>query len=784
MIMNVAFLVVLSHRICLSSSFESCLSYRECSNQSLELDAVHAYGYQSAFGPLTSFFGRNINCDGALSCSQMAFITLQAPSTGYGITSRGTYASSHTIMLDTADGILCHGLGSCRFSNITMSNDSPLECNGYLSCSNTYIHTNGATIEAYGRLSLYKSIIDTTSSTQNTNTINLLGSLSGFGAKLICATGHTCNINCVSYDACYAFYVVCSGSCVVDAPIHQIRALPIDITSTNSINATLTASIPKVFETEAVLPSDNLLCTMFNFDDDQEHNGGLSIVIEANEEGPVCARARESLKNVHNIIYKTKTNNDLICSGYGACRASTIISNNGTIYCEAQSACHSSNITNAHDVYCAGAWSCQQSNIANANYVVCTGHVSCLEATFVNHGKDLNLYFLARNAGRDATVYCNVTNTGSCNVYCNGRGSCSGTRLFCSHNCEVECHQEEAECPIIFEPTLDPTDSTNEPTHDPSRHPSQGPTFYPTRAPTHPTANPTAKPTQIPTARPTTTEPSSIPTQGTEQPSNPTRNPSSDYIYAQQPTLNPVMMTTYSGQTSADAITTQEHKNRLADPEVGADNVARALLIIIGIIICIIGILVYLLYYFCRKTKMEKRIGDEKGTVSTSTNINRINSQSMVESVPWNQSTIVQTPTQGYETNVTPMSTQCNEPGVNGEGEGGRTDQGVTFSVADGSECNNDGDILQSVNETAGYVDAMSDEFEHPGENHHGEGKNVVELAIAYEGGNNNASDEFWVYGDGKDSNAHVTIGNNMEEEDIAPDEFIVSGDDDMITKF
>eukprot|EP01083_Nonionella_stella_P187633 689881_1 len=344
-------------------------------------------------------------------------------------------------------------------------------------------------------------------------------------------------------------------------------------------------------------------------------------------------------------------------------------------------------------------------------------------------------------------------------------------------------------------PTAIPTATTANPTAVPTAIPTAKPTANPTAKPTanpttKPTANPTAKPTQIPTARPTTTEPnptasgtpthkpSSIPTQVTEQ-------PSSDSIYAQQPALNPVMMTTYSGQTSADSITTQEHKNRLADPEVGADNVARTLLIIAGIIICILAlVLVYVLHYFCRETKMEKRMGDKTGIVTTSTNINRINSQSMVESVPWNQSTIVQTPTQGYETNVTPMSTQCNEPGVNGEGEGGRTDQGVTLSVADGDECNNDGDILQSVNETAGYVDAMSDEFEHPGENHHGEGKNVVELAIAYEGGNNNASDEFWVYGDGKDSNAHVTIGNNMEEEDIAPDEFIVSGDDDMITKF
>eukprot|EP01083_Nonionella_stella_P065034 170015_1 len=167
-------------------------------------------------------------------------------------------------------------------------------------------------------------------------------------------------------------------------------------------------------------------------------------------------------------------------------------------------------------------------------------------------------------------------------------------------------------------PTAIPTATTANPTAVPTAIPTAKPTANPTAIPTtKPTANPTAKPTQIPTARPTTTEPnptasgtpthkpSSIPTQVTEQ-------PSSDSIYAQQPALNPVMMTTYSGQTSADAITTQEHKNRLADPEVGADNVARTLLIITVIIICILAlVLVYVLHYFCRETKMEKRMGDK-----------------------------------------------------------------------------------------------------------------------------------------------------------------------------
>eukprot|EP01083_Nonionella_stella_P282289 960611_1 len=101
----------------------------------------------------------------------------------------------------------------------------------------------------------------------------------------------------------------------------------------------------------------------------------------------------------------------------------------------------------------------------------------------------------------------------------------------------------------------------------------------------------------------------------------------------------------------------------------------------------------------------------------------RVASQSMVE---WTQS------------NLAERTIQCNEPEID------VNDEGDTLAIAHG----------------------------HPGENQNGEGENIAEVTIEGE--------------ENKNSNTHVTIGNKMEEDNVASDEFIVCGDDDddTITKF
>eukprot|EP01083_Nonionella_stella_P126608 383297_1 len=518
----------LTRMICLcclinyNSASVTCHSPYECNGQtltSIDPDRQRVGAYKGAIGANTSFDGWKLDCTASFSCYAMASITQD--SNDDGLTCRGRSSCSNTTHIQcTNSNIDCDGSNACSHSNITLNDDSKLSCRGYSSCSNTNIRVHSSnTIEAFGSFSLYEAIIDTISDFSGTLTLYLRGKLTAFGAQLRCEIDHVCEVYCETYDACHMFYIECAGQCNV----HTLFGTEIrPIISNRSSSPTMTA----FFASQALIPYNDALCGVdkWSFDNYEEHMHGTAVLVNSTSAGPICCRGHLSCSNV-TLEFETEINNDLICDGYTSCQDSVIVSNNGGVYCEAQSGCKKAVINGANDVYCLGAWGCRDAIITNARYVICGGYLGCVQVIFFSGGTGSNfsVFFVGNAAGKDSTMYCNETDV--CHIHCDGEDACERTTLNCVHNCDVVC-TNTAICPeVIDEPTMDPSPNpTDHPTHttmNPSKDttidPSKDPTFNPTNDPIftpsrHPTLYLTHDPTINPSNGPTGTSYTYFPT--------------------------------------------------------------------------------------------------------------------------------------------------------------------------------------------------------------------------------------------------------------------------------
>eukprot|EP01083_Nonionella_stella_P292514 994804_1 len=601
--------------VLISLSEPLCEKAFSCNVDSLNVQGYVGYrGYKAGYNPLASLSctADDVDCSGSYSCTSMVSIT--APTI---IQCKGTDACNHvTLQSDTA--VHCEAINSCAFTDISTAT---AECSGYASCKNAYIHGVGL-INIQGALSAYQASIDSIGAIGNPPTIevHLLATLSGFGAHLLCRSGHKCNIYCKVYSACHMFYIQCIGDCTVTTYVTPMGTTlsPITITDISEVNTSLV--LPALIPNTETMPFDDTLCVVdtLNFDDSFE-NGGLEIVVS--DTGPICCRGYESchevgLSDPAQIRFETQTNNDLICSARDSCRDSTFISNNGAVYCEGHSSCNSLSISDAQVVYCTGRSGCKGGVIDQTPYVVCSGHSSCEGVVFTprRHSADVTIYFGGRSSGSSAIVYCSETE-GTCNVYCGAYNSCTGATIYCLLNCNVECHAEAAHCPAIVEvisrnptsatsnpssnanPTPNPTSNpTLQPTFAPSMNPSHNPSLHPTQHPSsNPTANPSANPSRNPSANPShnpTSQPTRYPS------ANPTIGPSSN------PSLNPI----YSFTTMDDPFGEREARDAQSTTVGTFNSNARTtkrmdyvlILVISGVslLVCVLGA-VALIYRFC-----------------------------------------------------------------------------------------------------------------------------------------------------------------------------------------
>eukprot|EP01083_Nonionella_stella_P129369 392565_1 len=730
--MSTLLLTSILYNVWIACSDELCDHAYECVGRSLNDPGWTSFaGYKSGFGPTTSWNGESTNCRAAFSCTSMAFLTSISDKSG-SIDCDGVFSCANTTI--TVRDLTCPGANSCTFSNLSLIN-LPILCEGHQSCAHAFIEKTDS-IFGDAAYSLYNATIDTQGLASSFDlNIDLWSDYAAYGATLICRSGYTCNINCYAYNACYMFYVHCLGTCNFET---QFRGKDTIAPITNITQLDPSSPIPALHDSLSLITRNEHLCnthaTSITRDDrtDTDVTNNPSLVFTT--DGPICCRGRTSCRGTI-VGHNYATGQYVICSAHRACSDSIISTHDGyffSLFCGARMACYNAEISNAEIVYCWGEWSCQLTDMSKISTIVCSGPGSCYQAIIRSDGIDLNVFFSAYDSASLADIYCNVGDV--CTIVCSGYDSCVDTIVYCDGICEVQC-DELSDCPQVITlnpttyPSSSPTYPSSNPTFDPSSVPTQFPSSIPTELSQYPSSNPTLYPSSHPSQHPSsysTNHPSLIPTAITETPSNPSHNPSFNpvqHLSTQYPSLNPterpIMTTTYDRQTSADAdgaTTTGLQRNRSNDPDMSADSLVFVLLIIIGIVVCIIGIvLVYVLYYFHRKTKMDKDIVEEKEIVGSQSNI--------VESLEWNQSTFVQTPT------------QCKEDTLG---------QDVELEIA-----------------TIGRG--------HPGENQNGEGKNMGDHEVTIEGEEN------------KNSTAQVTIGNNMEEDNIAPDEFIVGGDNDMI---
>eukprot|EP01083_Nonionella_stella_P271154 918632_1 len=509
-----------------------CTEARSCMNQSYDgTDTLFVYGYKAAFGPLTSWAGDGLRCDGSFACNSMSSMNAKTD----GLYCNGDESCSNT-NARAARTVYCHASNSCSGANISAAGTA-VHCNGFQSCANAYIHDTPS-IEAGGQFALLNATIDTTDSVNMIITIRVDGSLAGYGAKLFCGAGYTCRIYCYGYDSCHMFYTDCVGTCSLTAYPDVIEPMS-DLSAFNSqyVARDMEATMDESCMQNAVTLDDkgdfshSTICTF--------GNTNLDIDITTAQERSVCCRGMCSCGLI-NMDMLTKTKQFVLCSAYQSCHQSVIAINNNTLYCEAKEGCTGSTIR-ADAVYCSGFEACYESMIYGPRFVECRGDRSCEHTSVISDGRSVDLFLTGHQAGWYLSLYCNDTDV--CNVYCTGFEACSDINLFCNGNCNTIEPKPPTQSPST-DPTRTPSDtptlSTSSPTKIPTEIPTVFPTEYPTRFPSKtPTEIPTVFPTEYPTRFPSKT-PTEIPTVFPTE--YPTRFPSK--TPTEIPTVFPTFLTT------------------------------------------------------------------------------------------------------------------------------------------------------------------------------------------------------------------------------------------------
>eukprot|EP01083_Nonionella_stella_P144294 450258_1 len=505
------FVVLYIFRLVLVSSTAFCYEPYQCTNETVT-DNFTVHAYKGAYGAQTSLIGYG-DCNGAHSCQLVQLIQTEY----FKLWCSGAYSCSNTTILIINGDIWCSAVHSCSFTHFLGGDPdltfvwTDLRCEGYFSCAYALIE-DIPVVYAGGSYALYKAVIDTTRAQNLAGNFRFYfyGEYSGYGAKIICAhPGYQhCTIHCYS-TGCHMLFLDCIADCTIYTYPSATAILPLHI-------ANISQYVRPNHSLFEVNNDEN--CAIYNttFDSYQERNQGADIVSDT----PICCRGDESCSNVNLIT--TKAN--VICSGSYACAYSLIDmrTSNGSVFCEADNSCRSSQIDGAADLHCMAGASCDSSMISNIDRVLCAADYSCENATIVSSGRDLNVYFGGYKSGNATKIYCDAND--SCLIVCAAYFACYQTMFICERNanCTVQCDPQTPDyCPLIRNintttehpsqtmlntsttPTEYPSQATNIPSIFPTDHPLQT-TVAPTYIPKTTTTAPTEDPLQsIPSASPT-----------------------------------------------------------------------------------------------------------------------------------------------------------------------------------------------------------------------------------------------------------------------------------------
>eukprot|EP01083_Nonionella_stella_P014930 41819_1 len=466
---HILFIVI--HWIVTARAGELCDASYQCAGVIYNANtstSVSMRGYKSGVSATFSSTGSNIACRAARSCIQATFTESIQTQT---VTCDGE--SSCTNSTFTGSSITIYGVNGAIFTSFTNNpnhNQSTVICNGLQSCAYSSIH-NMSYIQANGAYSLYKAIIDTQNSDNVAPfTLELSGAYTAFGARMICATGTTCIINCNAYTACSNFYIDCAGECVINAN-HTIAP----ITNINEFDSV--ALIPSVWNSLSFTENNDVLCsasthTVDDGADSQFRNGNITVF----DSDPICCRARVACR--YSLLqYKDVTGQDVICNGFLACQGSYIAGNNGNVFCTARSSCKFARISNTNILYCGSMDACESTHIVRTRTVLCAGTGACDNARISSDGVDINVNF-SSSFQPQAHVHCNAGDV--CNINCGGFNACDDVMVLCDGMCHFQCDSSSG-CPVIY--TVSPTAPTTIP---PTQYPtSNAPTKTPSKAPTY-----------------------------------------------------------------------------------------------------------------------------------------------------------------------------------------------------------------------------------------------------------------------------------------------------------
>eukprot|EP01084_Bolivina_argentea_P184181 317706_1 len=156
---------------------------------------------------------------------------------------------------------------------------------------------------------------------------------------------------------------------------------------------------------------------------------GTSSSITSSSTSPQ-ARSAFGFYDISTII----TSNNIDCRGDHGCAKVGELSAGSSINAQGALAIAYSNITKANKIYSDGDQACAYSHIESTNVIHGRAAYSLLNAR-ITTTKDINIYLRGHYAAYGATLHCNVGH--ECNIYCDGRTSCSMFYIICSGTCNV-----------------------------------------------------------------------------------------------------------------------------------------------------------------------------------------------------------------------------------------------------------------------------------------------------------------------------------------------------------
>ena len=460
-----------------------CYEHLSCHNQSIKTQSsdIECFGYRGCENGRLTMTTNNgdssIYCEGSFSCYQ-ALINITD--------------TSGDDNLDYNNDVLCHGLLSCDSSNIvndngyiycygeqscsnatlttTYSGSFPgrVYCDGDNSCSNSII-TIGDTGYFRGNRAIENSIIYSDKSNQD-GVFYLYGFSSGNNATIICNSGETCKIHCISNgcsnlttkcfnvnsnsfdDTACDIEIECQGAEYDEINCPNVPQKPSDIahiTIPLLLNESLTTYKTSFIACDYNSSNDHnsiVICDDYMDEQCTPHKTlETALGSNINNTSPICCIGKESCTTATYIEVAIIGDNDkqtgapvvgIRCDGASSCSdimaGGSIASKSSSIniyltgYQSGRQGVNNVdtliggiNVTNniSSDIFCTARESCRYQSLLNGKNLYCTAKYSCSDGTLISNFE--NIFAYASKSMPNVNLVKNITN-----IYCGGLSSC------------------------------------------------------------------------------------------------------------------------------------------------------------------------------------------------------------------------------------------------------------------------------------------------------------------------------------------------------------------------